>query len=88
MYLGDLPPVFVSRLEVAPRFHSAEETRYSTTSTCSLLAVKFLILICSHLIFVGGSNVCTRERVDTFDEAFLYWLLSKLEKILRSRVKF
>lgn len=34
----------------------------------------------SHLIFVGGSNVCTRERVDTFDEAFLYWMLSKLEK--------
>jgi len=42
MYLDDLPLVFVSRLEVAPRFHSAEGARHSTTSTSSkVINLKF-----------------------------------------------
>lgn len=67
MYLDDLPLVFVSRLEVALRFHSAEGTRPSTTSSSrKVIDLKFVATL---FLSVAATSLLSNESISTFDEA-------------------
>ena len=79
MYRDDLPLVFVSRLEVALRFHSAEGTRLSTTSRSSekVINLKFVATL---FLSVAATYLLGNESISIFDEALLSRLSAKLVK--------
>ena len=78
MYPDDLPLVFVSRLEVALRFHSAEGTRISTTSTNS--KVINLKLEATLFLSVAATYLLSNQSISTCDKAPLSRLSPKLGK--------
>ena len=78
MYQDDLPLVFVNRLEVALRFHSAEGTLLSTTSRSSIVInLKFVATL---FLSVAATYLRSNETISIFDEALLSRLSAKLGK--------